>query len=330
MQSIRTLIGKLKKLGKEAFSLFLKTLFVWLLIGGIACVLKSYYSHLRGDEELSRIFESVGIAVLVGGVLDGVLKSFEFLGIFEDHLVSIVYAADLLARRSDIEEIWRRVSQSLYSSKFKDTNEQIENVILNKYFPSKDMKYYYANASHHIDINRHRELSDYIESSETTKFDVIVIDPSSQIDLPYRVTIEKATSDETSSDFELVHVKVNGELVDETPKITRDAKTLTAEVSIHLSRGGLKHSVELRHRKTYALEFNHTRDFVSSRLISGLEVRVRHGSELVVHFDALGTPDDFDDEAAAFKNEIWKKYKSVIFVNQGYKLLIATDLTAKP
>src|ERR1700742_1681532 len=158
-----------KETVRELYISFLKTLWLWMLITAIACIAVSIILANDNHEHSSRILETVGIAILIGVVFDVVLKSVEYLNVFRDALNEIVYEDRFLRNRSDIIDVWKRVSRILYESKFPQISDQIENRILNTYFPIS-VNFYYEDVNQSITIEFHDDEQRYISVIESLDF----------------------------------------------------------------------------------------------------------------------------------------------------------------
>ena len=328
----------------ETFNNFLASLGNAILVGGVfAVILKSFQFLGIFREELNKIlFDEDDLAnqkrlrqviseethrTICGALYDAEDHSqtpppLRLRQVFRDELVDSVYSPTLLARQRDIEEIWRKVSKVLYQSKFPEISDQIEDTVLQTYFPT-NINYYYESVLQDIAFTAHQTDSEYFTVIERYTFTVRSVD-ASEIVIPYRLEIlRKDSADPT--DYELSRIRINGE--DKTSEMNSkliksavEPKLLRVNLEI-LLEGKKEYQVVIEQKKTYGPFLDNTNSFSSSKFINGLELDIRHPPELSMRFFPMGTPRDFSDEVIT-DSRIWKTYKGLIFPQQGYRILM--------
>lgn len=117
-----------------------KHLFIILLIAGILILYISSWQDI--SLYFQNILEKIGLAVLSSGVFAAVLKSLQFTGIFKKEIEKIVLGTKFVENRNDLPKLWKKVSKSVYEKKFPDISDELDDLILESYLPTKQ-KYYY-------------------------------------------------------------------------------------------------------------------------------------------------------------------------------------------
>jgi len=241
--------------------------------------------------------------------------------VFREELVSSIYSPTLLARQSDIEEIWKMVSKVLYNSKFPEISNQIEETILRTYFPTK-INYYYETFAKDVDMRPLSDQPDYFTATERYSYTVKSAD-SSQLVIPYSAEIIRKEGD--SSDYNLLSISINGEdktdeLRSQLLKCTDNPGKLLVKFNIPL-QGEREYKVIINQEKIYTPFVDNTDVFSSSKFINNLELDLRHPEHLIMTFFPMGTPQEFNSEVTS-KTRIWQTYRGLIFPKQGYRILM--------
>jgi hypothetical protein len=314
----------LKKILSEGRIGLLKTLWVWMIFVGIICLIVSYILISGDKEHASRLFETIGIAILVGGVFDVVLKSVAYTDIFRDELTKIIYDTPFLATRKDIVEVWKKVSRVLYLSRFPQISDQIENRILDTYFPA-GVNFHYEGFSQSLDIQFQDPTLKYIVVTETVEFSVKPVGKDEEVVLSYQSLISKIPSCVVTN-YELIGLDINN--VDRKEDFPPDCepnddqgKIYKVMLSIRL-RGEEEYKVVMRHEKIYSPDIDNTKVFSATRFMNSLELFVTYPKELDIKFYPMGTPGDYRDLPGNSQTVIRKKFDDLIFPNQGYRLLM--------
>lgn len=115
---------------------------VWAvpLVGVIGYIL--VYTGLLGkDTVLKEAVEELSGILVIGGFLGYLTSSSQFLGIFREEVEDIMYSEKSLERRNDINDIWRNVSLVMIGRKFPNINEELFNIIQNRYICKNEYSY---------------------------------------------------------------------------------------------------------------------------------------------------------------------------------------------
>ena len=298
------------------------------------------------SEEYSKIFTSIGSAVLVGGVFGVLLKSAQYVTIFEAILRKIIYGSDkqdcdllsavrgavnenrILQQQKDLKDLWKTISVAVYKTKYPEISDAIADKVTQEYFPNYDTFYYEKFVE---DITSLQLSADkkYVETSETLTFRVKPIDSSQPTDWRYVARLFKDPNDSRTKFF-LDKITV-GE-IDRTPGclaplrdvVSADGRlALEADMTLKLESES-SYDLKLEVRRIYDYERNRQRDMKSSRFIVNPQFRVRFDPKVwELKFAPVGTDEKiYENKARSFSDLIWNEYKDLIFPNQGYTLLL--------
>jgi len=313
------------------------------VIGLISIVIGGTF---RLPEEYSKIFTSIGSAVLVGGVFGVLLKSAQYVTIFDGILREIIYGnnkpdCDLLSavrsavhenrilqQQKDLKDLWKTISVAVYKTRYPEISEAIAKKVTQEYFPNYDTFYY----ERFVEDITSLELSPdnkYVETKETLTMRVKPIDSSQPTNWRYVARLFKG-QDDSRTKFFLDKITVDG--IDKTdgcltpPKdvVGADGRlALEADMKLELA-GASSYNLKLEIRRIYDYERNRQRDMKSSRFIINPEFRVRFNPKVwELKFAPVGTDEKiYENKARSFSDLIWNVYEDLIFPNQGYTLLL--------
>ena len=92
---------------------------------------------LFGIEETNKVafktLEKIGDLILISSVISFLIDSAKYMGIYKRALEEVIYDTKFLKKRNDIEDIWVRVSDVLFQSKFPQISTKLMMAIKNYY-----------------------------------------------------------------------------------------------------------------------------------------------------------------------------------------------------
>lgn len=297
-------------------------------------------------EEYSKILTSIGSAVLVGGVFGALLKSAQYVTIFDALLRKIIYGSDkpdcdllsavrgaveenrVLQQQKDLKDLWKTISVAVYKTRYPEISEAIAKKVTQEYFPTYDTFYYEKFVENITSLELSTDKK-YVETKETLTMRVKPIDCSQPVNWRYVARLFKGSSD-SRTEFFLDQITVGG--IDQTagclasPKdvVGADGRlSLEADMRLRLE-GASSYDLKLEIRRIYDYERNRQRDMKSSRFIINPEFRVRFNPKVwELKFAPVGTDEKiYENRAGSFSDLIWNVYEDLIFPNQGYTLLL--------
>lgn len=147
----------MREWGRKAINGILAALPIVVVIFGVVSFMLAYWAFpapsgvsvtgtyfVKGEDGLHEVFLSLGQALLAGGVFAAILKSMQFTGFYKSALFDIVFGDKYLNTRSDLQDVWRRVSSAMYKKNFYELENHLLDVVVDRYIPvNKD--FYYKN-----------------------------------------------------------------------------------------------------------------------------------------------------------------------------------------
>ncbi|MCB4798695.1 hypothetical protein [Neotamlana laminarinivorans] len=291
-----------------------KNLF-WILI--IVSILILWLSSSITNVWWNSILEKAGIAILSSGVFASVLKSIQFTGIFKDEVSKVMLETDFIKNRRDLPELWSKISKIIYDRKFKKISKDLEQIILDNYFPTNS-KYYYKD--YFVTINIEKIDKDFnIFYTQTCTYDVIVAKNEDDITLTLETTITQQDDVESSSIInELEYFKVNGneQKTKEDPETVDDKNFSRYFMDI---KGKGPHKVESKYKRRYSLKNENYKLFRLNHFTKNMDVAISYPKNVCVSFFNIGLIKKFEHVHVEFENQIHRKHrKSLIFPKQGF------------
>jgi len=270
-------------------------------------------------EALNRFLNSLGIALLSGGVFASILKALQFSRIFQEELSAVIYDTKFLERRTDIEAVWGEVSDILYKRKFPAIKDEIKKAILKTYFPT-EVNFYYDKFEQDIQYELHEGSSEYMKVTEIINFTVKSVSKTEEIKLPYSSTTLTPAGD-NKTDYDVLEVKIN----DDPKKVEVDKKrkddVLEATFLLEMS-GSEEYEVFIKNQRILCPDVDNHKTFASSKIVNNVKVDVRFPDDINMRFFSMGTPGEFKDRGSS-EHRILKSYRGLIFPRQGYRILLS-------
>lgn len=183
----------------------------WLIVITITTVLgiifiAIYFANSPPRNIYIEIIGTIGKTILGSGVFLAILKSIQFSGVFEDELRKIIYSDDVLRKRNDIHDIWKKVTRAIYQSAFPLITTKLEDVIQRKLLSQK-LNYYHKDVHVIYEINKFDE--EHFELIESQNFIII----SNGDSFTFELTNEfiKLNDSTDLSKFEICELLINNE-----------------------------------------------------------------------------------------------------------------------
>lgn len=112
-QSAKTTFKSLSQPFIPAFKFLAKTLPVWMALLGLALIVISAMKPWGWPDNYFKVLDSIGSAVLVGGVFGVLLKSLQYAGVFKTELCRIIYGKDESNNSNDLVTTFRKELSSM-------------------------------------------------------------------------------------------------------------------------------------------------------------------------------------------------------------------------
>ena len=316
---------------------FVKKYIIWLLIFvGLSLFIIGQFNVFGLHKGASELLKGLGNTILASGIFSAVLKSFQFLGIFEEEIVKILrspsniehvkaefskllYTEDGL-RYVEIQPIWRELTRQIYENKFPKISDEISAIIVKQYLPVQHL-YYYEDFRTSISV---RLISDdYLDITETSEFIIVPSEPSQKVSHVYKAgaTIESDKSE--LSFFKLKSLVVDGEeyrdsqILQSTEYSEKDRQMLGYSLDL---LGSESYNVKREFKKRYPLKGNSVKQVIGADFMKRVSVHVSFSDNMNVYFHPVGTPQQFRDRSQAHDDFVEFECREVLFPFQGYRL----------
>jgi hypothetical protein len=294
---------------------FLRNLAWICVVMGLLLITISNYKWFNStfDTELNKI----GYTVLTSGVFAGILKSFQFIGIFKTEIENVILQSSFVKKRNDLPELWKAISAQIYKQKFPEISQDLQEMILSNYFPT-DHDFYYDQA--YVSINVTGLSDDGILSyTQTQKFMVKLAEGVTDVTMKHMYSIDKGENI-TLANNELEYYKIDN--VD----VKADIKTHDEETEFKISRTC---SYEVSNKKEFVLEIKEFRHqslksdnyklFRTSKITREMNVNISYPDNIVVSFFNVGVVDRFERIHVGSPNSITRIHKKgLILPHQGF------------
>lgn len=295
-----------------------KNLTMIYLLLAVIFILFPNTSYSPLSEKWNEIFQKIGFISLTSGIFAGVLKSIQFTGLFQEELQKIVSGSEFLKNRKDLQDLWKEISKIIYSKKFPEISEELEDTILNSYFPKE--KHHY-NQDMIVTINIHDLTDDLlITYTQTIEYFAILDSEANSSSISYTDTM---TDDEgVEEKNELLFFKIDDkevDLVNCRKKVKESGKIkYIHEVPIE---GKDKFKVYIKIKNTYSLKGENVKLLRFNTITKNVDVTVAHNENIQVTFFSVGLINDFEEIHTDIENALSRRHRKGLFLpRQGFGL----------
>lgn len=261
---------------------------VILLLGGGLLVFWGYREDVstEGGRKLQNLYYTVGAAGLSGGLFGAVLKSLQFLGIFQVALENIVLTnKDWLSTLSDarLRKLWADTTHALVVKGFPELSANLSDGIFRQMVPGLE-EFYYSKMYRRLDILSYDPETDMLIMKEEFE---LVINAHADVEVPYAFELASETGSLT-----ITYLSIDGE------DVTKNVKNCSCEEGGSSSATQLKnkiytsevcYSTKLKGKNKYSVRRHHTRHVklssdpvahvVSRRFVESMVVAITNGAE---------------------------------------------------
>ena len=170
--------------------------------------------------------------LLVGVLAVFIMNSAQFLGVFRNDLIGIIYDAKFLNKRKDLDSIWNKVTKAMFKSKFPEISDDLLSIITDKYLPNKHICYY-KNHESHITIDWVDKSTNIVKVVTEIRYELIAEDKE-MFPYPMKSWTNVEGVDLSNFSIELENVIVNGKepVNNSIQKIQEDGVTHYFEANI--------------------------------------------------------------------------------------------------
>lgn len=302
----------------------------WLIVfAGIAILIFGIYlpppEFAKGASGFNwkEVCTSIGKVTLASGIISFLLRAMQIMGMVREELTHIIYDTSYLEKRTDLHEIWDKVSHAMFKNKFPKIKSDITNDVKHTYLPT-DHILYYDNFKQLLEINLINKENETIKVIQNTNFDVYYDLTESKF--PYESTNRinfNLSEDEVS--FKVNSFKINGKPVQYKVEQSTENNCLNSKVSVILYQKEEKYHFETVIVKTYSLKNDNLIAMCRNKMIHNCEIDVLLKGRLSIVFRSCGTLKEFITlKATDNDEEIYRKftYNGMIYPKQGYMMFI--------
>lgn len=302
---------------------------------GVNCYLKPYDTYIE-------YLKSLSLFAFTGGIFTVALKYIQYLQVFEkefDRIVSsegfnkklesaisiLTFSEDHLNKRSDLDNLWKKVTLIKYKNEFPELYSKIQKNIQNELFQHNSLNKYYKNVQISYDLEL---VGDYeMKSVETSSF-TIIRNTTESFTWEFFVSFFRELEEEMKNETDVLvfeKTKVDGKAIE-----IKKCKILNEDATDKFINK--KYSIELKGKTEYHIErcFEFTQDlrddriisFNSSHVIDDLSVYIKKCDKLEVVFEPVGKnvfyPNNIfhDDRLSYINRDVFlpgEKYKLFVF-----------------
>lgn len=266
---------------------------------------------------LKDILEKIGLAVLSSGVFAAVLKSIQFTGIFKNEIEEIVLGTKFIEKRNDLPKLWRKISRSIYNKKFPKISKELENIILDNYFPTEHA-YYYKDFIYTLNIE---ELTDegIIKFTQTITFDVILAKGENVAILDGYFKIEKKPElDNLVNERLFYKIDKKDHLKDVHKKPIDNEHEMGYSFTISV-KDKTKFKVETQERREYCINDDNFKIVRVNKITKGMNVSISYPENIEVSFFNVGLVNNFERVHIEHSRKISRIHKNgLILPFQGF------------
>lgn len=291
--------------------------FILFALGIIAYVV----SFFIPDETITKIVFDFAELMIVSFFVTLVTNTYMFINIFRTTMEEIVTDYKFMDNRKDIYDIWKKVSNILFSSKFREISDDLLKIINESYFPIGDSKYY-SDYTYSVSIEWIDKEKNHIKVSQELKYDLLC-DTKEEVKLMSKSWIKIDPHSDNSKPIEYTQYKVN----------KKSANIVSEDEYVEESSGDLVHSetILLTGLNSYGIskEINKQMDvdldpylgFKSQFILNKLRVQVFKPEDLCITFVPRGTLNEFIP-VKNNKKYMEYQYNGLILPRQGFILIL--------
>lgn len=186
-----------------------------IILGIVGVVLLGWgYSLAGGDASAlnrQKLLYTIGSAVLSGGIFASVLKSFQFLGIFQEAMENIVFSNQRwLGSLSDarLRTLWSDATQAIVTKGFPRLSASLGKEVLDEVIP-KLGDYYYTKMFRRLELVGFDTTTGVLEMAE--EYELAIHAYTAETEIPYKFGLRgNWASQMPKRPAEIRHLTING------------------------------------------------------------------------------------------------------------------------
>lgn len=260
----------------------------------------------------------LGEMLLLGAVIGWLLDAEDYSNYFYEKAQRVVLGKEFLEKRTDRVEVWKNVSSSMLSERFRDIHEQFADKL--QEYLVEDRKYFLKDMETTICIEFLDQKTGLVKIVDVTEYDIVTDFPGEPIHFHYErypAAPGVAGAATGAIDMDLMFI------VDKKPVVpVMEQKTDKIErLKIVLSGKRIYH-MKATKTVTQNIRLDPMKSFAALSIIQKMTVRVNYADGIRVIWQDLGTPQEFEPIETPNNNELRRKHDGIILKNQGYAVII--------
>lgn len=266
-------------------------------------------------EIVARIFE----AVLIGGLFTFFSSYKPIVAAYRKELKKMLTEPEYFKLRSDINEIWIKVSEVILNTKFTEIGDDLLSIIKQKYMKTDDDIRCYSNYDATIILSWPSEKDrNWVIIDESSNF-CICVETNGEVVLSQNNSVSASgPNDGTFSEMELIW----GNKKEYATGVYNDLeKKFECEASIKL-QGRNQYDIVKKANRKMALGGDDFIGFKAKYITQNMSLKISHPKDMKITMAETGTIGKFDRKNINEKTCEFK-YKGLILPKQGYTIYIS-------
>ena len=299
----------------------LRAAWLYLVLLGVGCLIVYALIDREANPGWADALILFANAVIVGGVFSAVTQSFQFHSLYGNALKDIIYGNEFLDVRSDIEDLWHRITDRLCNQKFPGLSSKISSIVLNDMLP-RNKDYYLESHYRTIHVTGYDEHNGFVWVRDHIQSEVVPHHKSDGFSYTFTHTSRHPEN------FKLERFQVDGRDVSGCdPENTESSSGTTSTYRVRLE-SAKEHTVE--RISVYTIDMKNfpyfkftNRNYIRRTRIT---VGVKEAVPLEVMFVPFGPKSPFQNLDYPLDQEagkaLRKEHEGVLLPGQGYIILV--------
>lgn len=266
------------------------------------------------NAKMSDFNKQLGSVLLTSGVFSVMVKSMQFVGIFKDEIIKVIYDPKNLSNRLDLPEIWQKVSTVLFKNKFPKISNKLLKDVKEIYLPTQEVSYY-DNAEHIIVFDIVDKESEKIKITDTIILDVVCENKNT------KTFYEFGTSKNKVYNYNLLNFSIDGDKNPKTEIIEKTINNIDYEIIKSKLTGKEKYTIEKKSERVICLKEENIFVFNAKKIFNKLKIQIHHDEDIELTLRKSGTLSEFDLKKSLRR---FKEYYigGLIYPEQGYYVVL--------
>lgn len=296
----------------------------WIILSISILLLILGYSLDFQNENIKNFFRTIGATTLASGLFSFLMKSSQYSDIYKDELLSIMYNAEHLNKRSDLPEIWENVSKVLFENKFPSISKTVTNDVKNTYLP-KDHILYYEDYEQTIEIELIDKDKELIKVTQKSNYTIYPTEKGCNTPLTTNNSIRYGDKKDLVS-FTLNSLNINGKIQDIKVKEIDEKDKMQMKHSFTFKLDTVeKNKIEHSISKTYSLKTDCVIGTMKNAIVNNFSLMITLKGDLSIDFYEAGTVKSFTQRNISNQCVKEYKYKGLLYPKQGYLFFVKTN-----